>query len=152
MGAINVPTPRCSAIKKDYLLCWHGCGIRGVMNDMTYPDKQETRSWLCFGNGGHIHPVSYRIFRSRSFLPTNAVHLRAKKRGTKNIDRKNMDKGGKPSLNLCICIWKMRWEIVTFSPSQGQCCTRTACTLIITYLVLESIFPLLADFTYYITL
>lgn len=25
----------------------------------------------------------------------------------------------------------MRWEIVSFSPSQGQCCTRTACTLMI---------------------
>ena len=65
---------------------------------------------------------------------------------TENIDRKNMDKGGKPSLNLCICIWKMRWEIVSFSPSQGQCCTRTACTLMITLSRVSINFLLSCDF------
>lgn len=65
---------------------------------------------------------------------------------TENIDRKNMDKGGKPSLNLCICIWKMRWEIVSFSPSQGQCCTRTACTPIITLSRVSINFLLSCDF------
>lgn len=65
---------------------------------------------------------------------------------TENIDRKNMDKGGKPSLNLCICIWKMRWEIVSFSPSQGQCCTRTACTPMITLSRVSINFLLSCDF------
>jgi hypothetical protein len=34
--------------KKDYLLCLHGCGIRGVMDDMTYPDKPGNKVLTLF--------------------------------------------------------------------------------------------------------
>ncbi len=65
-------------------------GYDGVTDEVTYPDKQETRSWLCFGNGKHIHPASYRIIQYQY----HSYHINEYGKGgteTDNIDRKNMD-------------------------------------------------------------